>query len=205
MINCSRYYQILGITSDASMSQIKQAYRHKVKTWHPDLFPHDPERRREAEEKIKEINDAHRALTVRDGKPLRCGIHPAAQWKTDTRSRNSHPGPNGGAATSQNPYVLMRCNHCGHLNTVRKGKGLHTILCGFCGNSLFSARKSGTRPGFRRVNLFGHTLDLPSRDYMKFLVFCFFTIVSIIVTGIGTAILLLAGRDFLLPYFYGFV
>jgi preprotein translocase subunit Sec63 len=50
-------YQTLGLKFDASQEQVKQAYRQLAKTWHPDRFT-DPQQKREAEEKIKKINQA---------------------------------------------------------------------------------------------------------------------------------------------------
>lgn len=51
-------YTILGINYDATLEEIKSAYRKKVKENHPDLHPEDPE----ANEKMKVINDAYDML-----------------------------------------------------------------------------------------------------------------------------------------------
>ena len=50
--------EILGVQSDASPKAIKKAYRDLVKKWHPDRFPHDSPKRKEAEEKTKDFNIA---------------------------------------------------------------------------------------------------------------------------------------------------
>jgi molecular chaperone DnaJ len=52
------YYQILGISKDASQDEIKKAYRKLARKYHPDLNPGD----KAAEEKFKEINEAHAVL-----------------------------------------------------------------------------------------------------------------------------------------------
>ena len=57
-----RYYKILGIEAGASETEIKQAYRQLAKIWHPDCFPHDPELRKQAEARIKELNEAYQVL-----------------------------------------------------------------------------------------------------------------------------------------------
>ncbi|MEH2239612.1 J domain-containing protein [Nostoc sp.] len=54
-------YDILGLKPGASVDQVKQAYRQMAKTWHPDCFL-QPQQKLEAEEKIKEINQAYARL-----------------------------------------------------------------------------------------------------------------------------------------------
>ncbi|MCC5604482.1 J domain-containing protein [Nostoc favosum] len=54
-------YNILGLKPGASVDEIKQAYRQMAKTWHPDSFL-EPQQKLEAEEKIKEINQAYARL-----------------------------------------------------------------------------------------------------------------------------------------------
>ncbi len=52
------YYRILGVGRDASEEEIKRAFRHLARKWHPDVNPDN----REAEEKFKEINEAFEVL-----------------------------------------------------------------------------------------------------------------------------------------------
>ncbi len=54
------YYEILGVPRDASAKDIKAAYRKLARKWHPDLHP--GEKKAEAEEKIKRINEAYEVL-----------------------------------------------------------------------------------------------------------------------------------------------
>ncbi|MBN9389826.1 MAG: J domain-containing protein [Chloroflexi bacterium] len=53
------YYQVLGVSPDASAKEIKQAYRKLARKHHPDVNPED----KSAEEKFKEINEAYQALS----------------------------------------------------------------------------------------------------------------------------------------------
>ncbi len=55
------YYEILGISKNASTDEIKQAYRKLVMQYHPDRVP--PEKKKEAEEKFKEISEAYAVLS----------------------------------------------------------------------------------------------------------------------------------------------
>ncbi len=59
------YYKILGLeTSRVSIEQIKAAYRNAAKKYHPDVNMKDSL----AEEKIKDINEAYRILSVPSSK-----------------------------------------------------------------------------------------------------------------------------------------
>lgn len=53
------YYEILGVNRQASVSEIKKAYRKLARKYHPDLNPGD----KVAEAKFKEIQEAHSILT----------------------------------------------------------------------------------------------------------------------------------------------
>lgn len=52
-------YQLLGVSSNASTAEIKQAYRDLVEVWHPDRFSHNERLRKKAEEMLKLINAAY--------------------------------------------------------------------------------------------------------------------------------------------------
>lgn len=64
MNDLDRYYKVLELEPDASLEQVKQAYRDLAKVWHPDRFSHDPRLQQKAQEKLKEINDAYERLRV---------------------------------------------------------------------------------------------------------------------------------------------
>lgn len=52
------FYDILGVTRDASADEIKKAYRGLARKYHPDLHPGD----KAMEKKFKEINEAYSVL-----------------------------------------------------------------------------------------------------------------------------------------------
>ena len=62
MTDLAKYYQILGLETNASPERVKQAYRDLVQVWHPDRFAHDERLRRVAQEKLKEINGAYEII-----------------------------------------------------------------------------------------------------------------------------------------------
>ncbi len=53
------YYEVLGVSKNASDDEIKKAYRKLAVKYHPDRNPGD----KEAEAKFKEINEAHEVLS----------------------------------------------------------------------------------------------------------------------------------------------
>ena len=51
--------QSLGLATHATSEEIENTYMILVKVWHPDRFTQNPKHRKDAEEKLKEINSAH--------------------------------------------------------------------------------------------------------------------------------------------------
>ncbi|EOS65556.1 MULTISPECIES: molecular chaperone DnaJ [unclassified Anaerotruncus] len=52
------YYEVLGVSKDASSDDLKKAYRKLAKQYHPDMNPGD----KTAETKFKEVNEAYEVL-----------------------------------------------------------------------------------------------------------------------------------------------
>lgn len=65
----SEALKILGLSEGASDEDVKKAHRKLVIENHPDKFGQDPQRRAEAEEKTKLINEARDVLINRSWEP----------------------------------------------------------------------------------------------------------------------------------------
>ncbi len=59
MADKKNYYEILGVSKNATEEEIRAAYKKLVKQYHPDLHPND----KLAAEKFKEINEANEVLS----------------------------------------------------------------------------------------------------------------------------------------------
>ena len=54
------YYEVLGVSKTATDEELKKAYRKLAKKYHPDA---NPDNKKEAEMKFKEINEAYETLS----------------------------------------------------------------------------------------------------------------------------------------------
>ena len=96
MRNVDRYYRILELEPGASPEEVRQGYRDLTVVWHPDRFVHYPRLQKKAQEKIKQINEAHEQLRSLLSPVKATASVPQPQYKpsrpqsSSPTARNSH-------------------------------------------------------------------------------------------------------------------
>ena len=90
------YYRVLGVSSKATDEEIKKAFRTLARKYHPDVAKD----KKTAEEKFKEINEAHEVLSYPDSRKKYDQL--GADWKTNGEPR-PQPSRAGGRSAPQGP------------------------------------------------------------------------------------------------------
>ena len=116
------YYKILGVARNADEQEIKKAYRKLAQQYHPDKNKGD----QGAEQKFKEINEAHTVLSDKEkrGKYDRFG----SQWEQYERMQGGPPpggrGRHGGMNVSQEELdQILRQMGLGGFGGARRNAG----------------------------------------------------------------------------------
>lgn len=122
------YYNMLGISKNASDKDIKAAYRKLARKLHPDVNPEDPR----AQEQFKRVNEAYEVI----GDPVRRKDYDqfGDNWKHADQMRNMGGGfrsPGGGL-------------NLGDLFGGARGSGFENLFGGRNGNIPNRARHEGT-------------------------------------------------------------
>jgi len=85
-------YHLLGLTSNATLDDVKAAYRDLVQVWHPDRFPDNERLREKAARNLQRINEAYAVL--RDHRPPGPTV-PAPQPEAKSDRRQPAPASSG--------------------------------------------------------------------------------------------------------------
>ena len=66
------FYEVLGVSKNATEDEIKKAYRQKAKQYHPDLNPGDAD----AEAKLKEVKEEYAVISdkYKEGSSIQLGM-----------------------------------------------------------------------------------------------------------------------------------
>ena len=62
-------YETLGVREGASREECQAAFKSRVKELHPDKFRNNPDKLRESEKLLKEVNEAYHLLKSNDFNP----------------------------------------------------------------------------------------------------------------------------------------
>lgn len=90
-MDIKRSFEILELAPDASIDEVKQAYKDLVNIWHPDRFSNNPHLKERAEKKLKEVNQAYE--TLKSFLPSKPGLEkeaektPRAQAQAKTQAK----------------------------------------------------------------------------------------------------------------------
>src|SRR5690242_8880165 len=96
------YYSILGVSKTEDEKEIKSAYRKLARKYHPDVNPGD----KSAEEKFKEISEAHEILS--DPHKRSQYDRFGEQWKMYSQQAQGDPfaGARAGAGAGGSSYTI---------------------------------------------------------------------------------------------------
>jgi molecular chaperone DnaJ len=151
------YYNILGVSREASEREIKQAYRKLARKYHPDVNPGD----KSAEAKFKEINEAHEVLSDKNKRQKYDQY--GEQWQHADQFRNApEPGAAPGGRTyssSAGPTPFWDFSQGDEApsfsssSSSREGPDLSSIFA-----DLFQGRNAGRN---RRVSQRGQDMEHP--------------------------------------------
>lgn len=87
------YYKTLGVAKTATAKEIKSAYRKLAREWHPDV---NPTRKKQAEEKFKEISEAYEVLGDAEKRKTYDAL--GSDWQQRVRQPSGN-GPTGAYST----------------------------------------------------------------------------------------------------------
>lgn len=138
----SIYHNILGVSQDASIDDIKKAYRQLAKKYHPDV-----NKEPEAENKFKEISDAYEKLTNPEKTFEGMGFNPFSPFDFGFGNQGIDIHKNisltleevfSGCKKQIQVTRNKKCNSC-------QGSGATSFKsCDFCkGNGQITARQGG--------------------------------------------------------------
>jgi len=112
-------FKILGVGTNASIGEVKQAYRDKAQIFHPDRFVKKPRIQKQVEDKFKEINNAYEIL--KDHLSV-----------TEKGNYGDIDRPE-----SDQVFIYADCPNCGTKNRISEIPGGRRPICDECGSVIY--------------------------------------------------------------------
>ena len=126
------YYEVLGVDKNATQEELKKAYRKLAKKYHPDANPNN---KKEAEIKFKEVNEAYENLS-----------DPQKRRMYDQFGHNGPQGFGGGQGPfGQGGYYSYTTSDFGDFGDL--GDIFSSFFGGGFGGRTSSRRQNGPRKG----------------------------------------------------------
>ncbi|RMF43844.1 MAG: J domain-containing protein, partial [Planctomycetota bacterium] len=144
------YYELLGVGRNATKEEIQKAYRKLARKYHPDLNPDD----KSAQEKFKEIQNAHEVLTDPEKRKLYDQFGPDFE-RMGGGARYRHTGGGGPEGFSFEDIFGGRAGGGGANVDVEE------LFRQFAGGSPFGGATRGRRSAARRGSDLTAELTIP--------------------------------------------
>lgn len=143
------YYEVLGVSKDASDAEIKSAFRKKAKEFHPDL-----NKSPDAPEKFKEVQEAYACLSDKDKRSQYDKYGHAAFENPYGNAGGQGFGGFGGNYSSGNPFGDFGFDDI-----------FDNIFSGGFGSSFSSGSRKGSRASRGNDTLYGMKIDFMEAAY----------------------------------------
>lgn len=143
------YYEVLGISKGAAADEIKKAYRNMALKFHPDRVA--PDKKKEAEERFKEISEAYEVL-----------MDPQ---KKATYDQYGHAGVDPQFQGAGGFDFRQDFHHYDDLKDIFGGYDINELLHGFgFGGDIFGGSSGGARRSGRRGSDLEYQLHISFED-----------------------------------------
>lgn len=143
------YYEVLGLAKNASADEVKRAYRNMALKYHPDRVT--PDKKKEAEEKFKEVSEAYEVL-----------MDPQ---KKATYDQYGHAGVDPQFHGQGGFDFNKDFHHYDDLKDIFGGYDINELLHGFgFGGDIFGGGGGGRRGGARRGSDLEYQLHISFED-----------------------------------------
>ena len=108
------HYDVIGIGSDASVDEIRKAFRKSAKEAHPDLFPQDTfDLRRKRQKRFVQLIQAYEVLSDKDRRREYDRKRRFAQGSS-TNSRNQKGSATASSISRESGFSRKTMNFCAH-------------------------------------------------------------------------------------------